>query len=90
MLADILNDSDMDCNFVCESPAHREGRRRFQGHVPQVQAVLMRRSTPILAIAIAAAIIVAAIIIGWVLPDSGGSGGDSGSIAVWFDWLFRD
>lgn len=50
----------------------------------------MRRSTPILAIAIAAAIIVAAIIIGWVLPDSGGSGGDSGNIAVWFGWLFGD
>ena len=50
----------------------------------------MRRSTPILAIAIAAAIIAAAIILGWVLPDSGGSGEDSGSIAVWFDWLFRD
>ncbi|WP_157844339.1 hypothetical protein [Candidatus Methanomethylophilus sp. 1R26] len=50
----------------------------------------MRRSTPILAIAIAAAIIAAAIIIGWVLPDSRGSGEDSGSIAVWFDWLFRD
>lgn len=50
----------------------------------------MRRSTPILAIAIAAAIIIAAVIIGWVLPGPEEGGEDSGSIAVWFQWLFGD